>query len=735
MTRIFSLLWQFDRQKMNAWVALRAALSVGLCFSLGFWLGHVEIAVALGIGALQVCYADNADSYRLRFGRMVVSTLLSTVAVLSAGLFSGSPFLLAGTLLLGAFAAGMWTAIDIVLAELSIIALATFLLFTAQELKPEQAIQISLFAGLGGVIATLISISLFPFRPEQPEKRALGILLNALADLCRKEQLGRHDSPQATQAFIDAQQSLHHLEQVQAPGPRRLISILSQAERMRLTILNLHRLRRRLGRIDSQLLTGPFLEQALLDVAAILKNMSSRLMSQTSTPRENPQILEFEMRLAKFGKELVRHAKSRTQNSDSTDSSSHFKAATEEDFLFHLRTLAGQCRTLELQSLALTERGERISTWLELLRPQKFRFWSTLDNFRANLTLKSPAFRHALRLSLGVGLGYFLSHVFGQHLHRAYWIPMTVAIVLRPDSLTTLQRGALRILGTLGGLWLATALYHALPAGAASTVLIIPILVFFTRWLGPANYGLFAMILSALVVFIMGLSGVSPQEVIWDRGINTLIGGALAMALYLLWPTSERLQIRENLERLLVGNRTYLSRVLAQNRIPQNLEIGSSGPQAVSMDQVRQNLRLIRTQIHTTISRLWLERQISFEERKIWLAVTVACNRFAQAVMSIEATRFENPVGLDGEGHAKTWPPETQEYLGKIERQLGSIIQELQSSEIRNKDLIDLRAELSTVPLGPMNEDLDQITNSLNTVQDYVRRLIRLRRQVAGASK
>ena len=40
--------------------------------------------------------------------------------------------------------------------------------------------------------------------------------------------------------------------------------------------------------------------------------------------------------------------------------------------------------------------------------------------------------------------------------HRTYWLPMTVAIVLKPDFTATFSRGVLRVVGTLSGLAFAT---------------------------------------------------------------------------------------------------------------------------------------------------------------------------------------------------------------------------------------------------------------------------------------
>ena len=51
--------------------------------------------------------------------------------------------------------------------------------------------------------------------------------------------------------------------------------------------------------------------------------------------------------------------------------------------------------------------------------------------------------------------------------------------------------------------------------------------------------------MSALVVLMIAITGVSPKTVILARGLNTIMGGTLALAAYVAWPTWERTQVGE----------------------------------------------------------------------------------------------------------------------------------------------------------------------------------------------
>src|SRR2546430_8629448 len=129
---------------------------------------------------------------------------------------------------------------------------------------------------------------------------------------------------------------------------------------------------------------------------------------------------------------------------------------------------------------------------------------------------------------------------------RSYWIPMTIVLVLKPEFAVTFTRGVLRVTGTILGLLLATALFHFLPIHVATEIIMIGVFTFLMRWIGPANYGVFAVMISALVVLLLTINGVSPKEVILARGLNTAVGGVLALLAYLAWPTWERSRVGDN---------------------------------------------------------------------------------------------------------------------------------------------------------------------------------------------
>jgi uncharacterized membrane protein YccC len=69
--------------------------------------------------------------------------------------------------------------------------------------------------------------------------------------------------------------------------------------------------------------------------------------------------------------------------------------------------------------------------------------------------------------------------------------------------------------------------------------------------------GIFAIAVSALIVLLLAIGAVPPKDVIWACGVNTVVGGALALLAYWLWPTWERTRVSERIAEMLNAYRNY----------------------------------------------------------------------------------------------------------------------------------------------------------------------------------
>ena len=164
---------------------------------------------------------------------------------------------------------------------------------------------------------------------------------------------------------------------------------------------------------------------------------------------------------------------------------------------------------------------------------------------RANLTLRSSAFRHAIRLSLTVAVAAAIAEISG--LARGYWLPLTVLFVLRPDFGSTFTRGLQRYVGTALGVVLATLITAALHPGPYALAALITALSFALCAFLFANYGLFTLSITAFIIFFVAYAGVHDEfATALDRLLDTTIGATITLGIYALWPTWERALLPEH---------------------------------------------------------------------------------------------------------------------------------------------------------------------------------------------
>jgi uncharacterized membrane protein YccC len=345
-------------------------------------------------------------------------------------------------------------------------------------------------------------------------------------------------------------------------------------------------------------------------------------------------------------------------------------------------------------------------------RPWSLRLMGTFAILRANLSLHSAACRHAVRLAVCVAAGDVLSRSMG--FGRFYWLPMTVAIILKPDFSATFSRGVLRLAGTFAGLALATALFHLIPTGAGLEVALVFAFMFVLRCLGPANYGIFAVAVTGLVVVLIAMTGAPPSSVMAARGWNTALGGAIALAAYWLWPTWERKQVREALAKLLDAYRDYFHVIRQAYEHP-------DAAFARDLDQARHAARLARSNLEASVDRLIAEPGTTAELVGKLSGMLANSHRLVHALMALEA----------GLARSHPVPPREQfpPFANQVEMTLYYLAAALRGSPVALDQLPDLReAHRALVRSGDslteryalVNVETDRITNSLNTLAEEI---------------
>lgn len=177
-----------------------------------------------------------------------------------------------------------------------------------------------------------------------------------------------------------------------------------------------------------------------------------------------------------------------------------------------------------------------------------------------NLSIKSPIFKHSLRLALVVMAGYAIGDLFS--LQNSYWILLTIIVIMRPNYGLTKTRSKQRTAGTLIGAGIAIGIVlitqNLVVYGVLAVICLITAFAMVQK-----NYKTSATFVTLSVVFVYALLEPNVLNVIQFRVIDTLIGAGLAtVGNLILWPSWEFLNIRTIILESVKANKEFLKEVI-----------------------------------------------------------------------------------------------------------------------------------------------------------------------------
>jgi len=176
-----------------------------------------------------------------------------------------------------------------------------------------------------------------------------------------------------------------------------------------------------------------------------------------------------------------------------------------------------------------------------------------------NFNFQSPIFKHSIRLAVTVLFGYFIGILFP--LQKAYWIILTVVVIMRPGYVLTKQRSIYRTVGTIAGALLSTLIVLF-----TQNFLVYGIIIFITNTLAFAfiqqNYKAFSAFITITMLLVFAMLMPDPLLLVKYRVVDTLIGVSLSsFANYFLWPAWEIKSIKTLIVDALRNNHRYFRAV------------------------------------------------------------------------------------------------------------------------------------------------------------------------------
>ncbi|NKG34487.1 YccS family putative transporter [Acinetobacter junii] len=249
---------------------------------------------------------------------------------------------------------------------------------------------------------------------------------------------------------------------------------------------------------------------------------------------------------------------------------------------------------------------------------------------KQHLTPESVLFRHAVRLSIVLFIGYIFIQV--TNIAYGYWILLTALFVCQPNFNATKRRLYLRIVGTLIGIIVGLAIIYFIPSLEGQLVMLVLSGVLFFE-LRSKQYAQATAFITILALINFNLDG-SAFAAGFPRFIDTLIGCALAwFGVSFIWPDWKFRRLPRTIRRSIEAQCNYLSEVVQQYHEGKN--------NALNYRVVRRAAHNTDAEVASLISTLATEPNIDPTQKSLAFEFLCLSHTFLSYIAALGAHRAQ----------------------------------------------------------------------------------------------
>lgn len=249
---------------------------------------------------------------------------------------------------------------------------------------------------------------------------------------------------------------------------------------------------------------------------------------------------------------------------------------------------------------------------------------------KQHLTPESVLFRHAVRLSIVLFIGYIFIQV--TNIAYGYWILLTALFVCQPNFNATKRRLYLRIVGTLIGIIVGLAIIYFIPSLEGQLVMLVLSGVLFFE-LRSKQYAQATAFITILALINFNLDG-SAFAAGFPRFIDTLIGCALAwFGVSFIWPDWKFRRLPRTIQRSIEAQCNYLSEVVQQYHKGKN--------NALNYRVVRRAAHNTDAEVASLISTLATEPNIDPTQKSLAFEFLCLSHTFLSYIAALGAHRAQ----------------------------------------------------------------------------------------------
>jgi uncharacterized membrane protein YccC len=552
---------------LRAGVAVAAAMIV--CRMLGKPMGWAAL------GGFEAILVDNGGPYRSRL-TTITTLMIGGAAGCVGGALAAAPrsgYLLGLAVACAVtaafcFAATFARVISQPIASTSVIILVIYFAgYGGSAHTPSEALGDALAFVLGGTWAALLSLGLWPVDPFRPARRGVAECYTVLADFAaaarvtpphsqqrERERLRTHDFQRIMRVTMEAARGALETTAARTTArtvrARNLTVLLETAD-----ILFSETIR------WTELLEGTTtdIEVSVLLDAFRWMSAAERAVARGLEHRPSDRAVSFAPDGSHSLQHIQRRAKQIYSHGTLEATALGHIIPEERDALQNIEIAFESVRAVwtgaEIRAGGAAERWEGLAK--RSATAETGARWT--DAVRANWTRQSLMMRHALRVGVVGAVDVLLMRRL--HVSHGSWMAMTSIIVLQPYGSGTLRKTYQRVVGTIAGGVLA-AMLAAVIHNQTGIIAVVTVTSVLTLATFAVDYAWYTFFLTPTFVL---LSLPRPQD--WHfagvRMGTTVLGAMVALlAMRLLWPEQEKMQLSQLLGRGAAADAAYVRAML-----------------------------------------------------------------------------------------------------------------------------------------------------------------------------
>lgn len=537
---------------------LRITFGTLLPALLSFYLGNLNIGIIISLGALYTSFADTAGPVSHRRNAMIAAVVVIFFTALITKLLNPYPYFITIELFILCF---LYAMLAVYGPRAAAVGTAGMLMIAVnmQDLRETGSIlQHAGFMALGGIWYAVLSLAITQFRPYRLAQQELAENLHEVATFLRIKASFyelKTDTQESFKKLIDQQVKInerqHNLREILFKSKiivkestnigRILLVVFSDLidlfEQSMATQYDYKDIRNKFGHL-------PVYNEFKIIIIRLANELDNLSYFFATNKRPKP--------LHDLQADLVALKNILDESEGMSDEN-----------IFVLKKILINVRNLVNHIDRMYGYFGNKSVKSEISDLSKFvdRYDFDWSQFRNNLTLKSDYFRHALRFSIVMVMGFLIanSFEFGNH---SYWILLTIGVILKPGFSLSKKRIFQRLTGTfIGGIGGVIIIILVQDPTARFFILLLLMVMSFS--LTHKNYILSVIFMTPYLIILFAFLGIDTMQVAQERVIDTLIGGFLAFASsYIILPSWEGSQVKSYMRNLLIANYNYLFELL-----------------------------------------------------------------------------------------------------------------------------------------------------------------------------